>query len=351
MKKWIATGVVLLFLGSSLPALGQFSEKSIPLTYEGNVLYVGGTGPGNYTTIQDAVKDSTNGDTVIVFPGFYQEHIRINSSITLKGIDHPIVDGNCSASVITLGASGITIDGFHVQNAGLKEDNIGGANIKCDKGNAIIKNNNISGLAGVGVYIYEKNDIFIINNTIQLTRITDLGIAADYCSRINISYNRFIKSVLFLIDLYDSVVYHNYFFDEGRIWCDGGGNLYFTSNLISNCNSTGIRIEYMEGGVYVYGNTFQLCHLGLLLGYSHAFQYIGKNNFLHNLYATTYTLNNFYTGTWLEYYSNYWDRPRILPKIIPGFRGYPKSIPYMTYPWIKIDWTPAIRPYDIPTRI
>ena len=32
-----------------------------------NTLYVGGTGPGNYTSIQSAIDDAINGDTVFVY--------------------------------------------------------------------------------------------------------------------------------------------------------------------------------------------------------------------------------------------------------------------------------------------
>ena len=33
----------------------------------GNILYVGGSGPGNFTSIQDAVNNASEGDTVFVF--------------------------------------------------------------------------------------------------------------------------------------------------------------------------------------------------------------------------------------------------------------------------------------------
>ena len=36
------------------------------------ILYVGGSGAGNYTRIQDALDNVTSGGTVYVFPGLYQ---------------------------------------------------------------------------------------------------------------------------------------------------------------------------------------------------------------------------------------------------------------------------------------
>jgi hypothetical protein len=45
-------------------------------------LYVGGTGEGNYSRIQDAIDDAVDGDTVFVYDDSspYYEHIRINKS-------------------------------------------------------------------------------------------------------------------------------------------------------------------------------------------------------------------------------------------------------------------------------
>ena len=39
-------------------------------------LYVGGSGPGNFSKIQDAVDNTSDGDIVFVYSGFYQENIR-----------------------------------------------------------------------------------------------------------------------------------------------------------------------------------------------------------------------------------------------------------------------------------
>lgn len=50
-------------------------------------LYVGGGGPGNYTTIQSAVDNASSGDTVFVYGGTYYEHIVVGKMVNLTGED------------------------------------------------------------------------------------------------------------------------------------------------------------------------------------------------------------------------------------------------------------------------
>ena len=50
-----------------------------------NILYVGGSGPNNYTSIQQAIDAAHNGDTIFVYSGVYYEHVRIYKSINLMG--------------------------------------------------------------------------------------------------------------------------------------------------------------------------------------------------------------------------------------------------------------------------
>ena len=65
--------IIILFLGISIypsSAIDSVKESIIPLR-SGNTLYVGGTGPGNYTSIQNAVDNASDGDTVFVYDGTY----------------------------------------------------------------------------------------------------------------------------------------------------------------------------------------------------------------------------------------------------------------------------------------
>ena len=51
----------------------------------GTILYVGGTGFGNYTRIQDAIDNASDGFTIFVYNGTYYENIIVEKEIILKG--------------------------------------------------------------------------------------------------------------------------------------------------------------------------------------------------------------------------------------------------------------------------
>src|SRR4030066_2147947 len=71
-----------------------------------------------YSSIQDAIKASSNGDTILVKSGTYIENVKVNKQLTLRGIGNPVVDAGGSGSAITLAANGITLEGFKATGSG-----------------------------------------------------------------------------------------------------------------------------------------------------------------------------------------------------------------------------------------
>ena len=75
MKKLLAVTIMILFISVSvIPSTGTADVKQITMpTAKGDTLYVGGNGTGNYTSIQDAIDNASDGDTVYVYNGTYIE--------------------------------------------------------------------------------------------------------------------------------------------------------------------------------------------------------------------------------------------------------------------------------------
>jgi parallel beta-helix repeat protein len=88
------------------------------LNRDGAILYVGGNGPNNYSSIQQAVNDAQQNDTVYVYNGTYYEGIIINKPLWLLGENKTttILDGNGTRDIITVIADYVRIKGFTVQH-------------------------------------------------------------------------------------------------------------------------------------------------------------------------------------------------------------------------------------------
>jgi parallel beta-helix repeat protein len=81
--------------------------------------YVGGSGPGNYTSIEQGIEAANPGDTVFVYAGTYNETVTIDKTITLQGEDKDttIIDAQGLGTVITISASWVNVTGFTIKNA------------------------------------------------------------------------------------------------------------------------------------------------------------------------------------------------------------------------------------------
>ena len=158
LKKGLAIGIILLFIGTAIiPSTAQNIEKS---SSRGNWLYVGGSGPGNYTRIQDAINASYNGDTVFVYDDSspYVENIFVNVSISLVGEEKntTIIDGAGNGSGITINANNVTILGFTIQNYR------NGAAIFLTSNNSYISDNIITKCIS-GIYLASSHNRIIRN--------------------------------------------------------------------------------------------------------------------------------------------------------------------------------------------
>jgi len=183
----IILGVIFLFYSS--------------LLYTNEVI-VDLNGAGNYTSIQEGIDNSVNGDTVLVYPGIYYENINYNGkNITVASlylttqadsfIHKTIIDGNQTGSVVrfsngedsTAVLYGLTI----VNGTGTIDlfNQLCGGGVFCKNSNPYITNCNIynnNAYNGGGIFC-RYADIILANNIIQNN---DIG-GGIYCTYSNIT--------------------------------------------------------------------------------------------------------------------------------------------------------------------
>ena len=136
-------------------------------------------------------------------------------------------------------------------------------------------------------------------------------------------------------------------------------------NTITNSN-TGIALDVSENNM-IYWNTISLNkEVGIYISYESNGNTILSNNLKENGGSHPYYsgsiyiersfnnkiyYNNFLSNTKGNYFilcssnnwkCNYWDRPRIFPKLIIG-----RKEGLSVLPWLNIDWYPAKEPYNL----
>lgn len=119
-------GVAILILIGLITASFVVAEMKNGLSVEnadaapigGNTLYVGGSGPNNYTKIQDAINAATDGDTIFVYNGTYYENVVVDKSINLVGEDRitTIIDGGGHDDVVLVDTNHAQIMNFTITN-------------------------------------------------------------------------------------------------------------------------------------------------------------------------------------------------------------------------------------------
>ncbi len=89
----------------------------------------------DYTSIQEAINASSNGDTIVVYNGTYYENVTVNRIVNLtgNGSSDTIIDGQDTEDVVRTVVNWVNISGFLVRNAdGQSAVNVGGKNTAID---------------------------------------------------------------------------------------------------------------------------------------------------------------------------------------------------------------------------
>ena len=118
--------------------------------------------PANHrwNTIQEAINDVNDGDTVLVYPGTYYENVFLNKTLTLIGEGLPTIDAQGSGDAITITADDCTVKGFNCVNAYSSPY----AGICVESNNNVIEDNTCKN-NGFGIILLTTSENIIANNT------------------------------------------------------------------------------------------------------------------------------------------------------------------------------------------
>lgn len=119
------------------------------------------------TSIRQAIKMASPGDTIIVRKGIYKEgNIRIDKRIALLGEGFPTLDGQQRVEILSIAADSVSVKGFRVINSGHSQLDDPCA-IRVYDRNYVLIENNILDNNYFGIYIQNGKHCVIKNNRIK----------------------------------------------------------------------------------------------------------------------------------------------------------------------------------------
>lgn len=144
-------------------------------------------------SIREGIRQAQPGDIVLIDPGFYAEgNIVVDKSLTLRGVNFPVIDGQMTEEALTITADSVTIEGLKIQNSGhnqLKDL----AAIRVQRRKGYIIRNNILLNSYFGIYLEYAGGGEVYGNTIigKAENEVNAGnaIHAWYVQNVNISHN------------------------------------------------------------------------------------------------------------------------------------------------------------------
>ena len=279
----------------------------------------------HFSSVREAVHFASPHDSLIIEHGKYIEStIYIDKSLSITGLNQPVIDGDHKGHVFYIRADDVKIKGLVIQNSGMSYiSDLSGIRVEhvknCEFRDNIIKNttyaiylekvsscliegNKILGSAknevrsGNGVHLFYSKNIKIIGN--EITRQRD-GLYFEFTNnslvRNNYSYNNLRFGMHFMFSHKNKFFYNVFSHNPTGVAIMYSRNLEVRNNIFSHSKgnaSYGFLIKEIVDSVFSE-NTFFQNTLGIFLNGSN------RNKFNRNLF--------FLNGWAIEIYSNSYD--------------------------------------------
>jgi parallel beta-helix repeat protein len=263
MTKKFVTLILALVLILTLTCSFSFVERDDAHAASSAIIV-----PDQYSTIQEAINNAVDGDTIFVKAGTYYEHVVVNKTVSLvgEGCSTTIVDGNGTGCVIYVLWDNVSITGFTIQRG---EFGIYVLNAMYTEilGNTMA--HNIGSGWGTGMRLDSAGYTLVHDNEITDNwRAIHLIASSPYVSiyRNNMTYNDFGIRVL------------------------GGGSNYLSvsGNYIANNRGYGVAVTGIGGEsnyAVISGNVIVNNVDGVALGQGSSYNTVIQNNINGNEYG------------------------------------------------------------------
>ena len=246
-----------------------------------NRLVVSPDGP--YTTIQAALVDARDGDTIEVRPGAYAGPLIVDKPVTLDGVGWPSVDGGEQGTVVELAAPDIVFRGFEVRGSGVEPER-NDSGIRASGARIVVENNRLRDVL-FGIFVDRADDSVMRGNDVTSKEQYDLGRKGDairvwYSQRVTVENNHVHDARDVVLWYSTAAAVHDNRIENSRygvhfMYSDGA---HIERNRVLN-NSVGIYVMYSDG-VVIRQNLVrgQRGPSGYALGFKDADQVVATGN-------------------------------------------------------------------------
>ncbi len=343
--------ISLFFVNYSFYAKADSREIYVYSDYFGSS---DGSADRPYKTIQEAIDIASEGDTIYIFGGLYQENLIVDKKLKIiGGIDEieTIIDSRFDCRyIIEITADEVTLEGLTVSDVDNKTSSPIGALICLKSNNNRIISNFVNTTDSYGIYVDSTSkDNIISNNIINKTK---RGIYLYSSSTNDIANNKISNCSEYGIHVESASentrLYGNYInLSRTGIYIQNCDNINITNNTLSNITSYAINLYNSDesilkdnhfynnigDGVYmqsdyciILNNTFEFNRRGMTLVSSNCLiknnifynssatgiyvQHGSRNNkiYLNDFMGNAISANDFGSNLWdFENQGNYWD--------------------------------------------
>lgn len=288
LKAFVAVSVMVLSSILVMPVLNAeistCSESSTFFVDDDFNETVPGWNVTSFSSIQSAIDNASENDTIYVYNGIYNENLVIDKPLNLTGEDNEetVIRSNFEGYVIWVNADNVHISNFKIVTDGLRP---------------------IIYVSGCDYVDINENRLFGDGTGLRLRDSSFNNIHENYFSGARIS----------VYESNSNKITNNFFFDA-CISVSSSHNNEISQNEIKTVD-TGILIDENSYDNFISYNKMENCGFGINIGGSGK-NTISYNDFISNKYFDAFILSS--DCTWKH---NYWGRSRILPKIIFGLTG------------------------------
>ena len=318
MSKRLSLLLILALIISSV--VGFLSVKAEPKT-----IIV----PDDYGTIEDAVTNAIQGDTIFVKKGTYYETLKIEKAVSLVGEDRDttIINGVLREGVkvpLTIREDNVSVTGFTLRG--------GYAGIQLHSNFSQISGNRITNTQ-FGIILSNGLQNNITENIVESIKYSGIKLVM---ATSNLVQRNQITSV-----------------DGGIEISQSSQNNTISENNISNNLATGISIRYSDGNTLI-GNNIKNCGIGTGIYVANGNNF-HRNNFIDNTEQAKadewYAMTFGYGGSTNTYNENFWsDYPAKYPNAKEIDASGIGDTPYVINE-NNTDYRPLMRQVDISTPL